>query len=346
MLGDPYDEAEAVIDALEAYEEALENGADLPPTANSAAPGAFSVPSEADHCEDIAPDMLESAAIETWEPKPGVLYLVSVPIGNKFDFSERALYLLRRVDYVASEEVQATRRLFSACGIKARLISYREAGRETSGANIINLLRQGRTVALVSGAGTPAVSDPGRDAADKCYQAGLQVSPIPGCSALAAAVACCGLPTRRFIFEGFLPNLAGKRAQFLESLKTESRTMFFYEAPHRLQETLQAMLSVFGNRPCFLGRELTKKYEECSRAYLADFVEKYAAQSPRGEFVIAVSGAEVDEGQQSESRQAQNQADVEFMQGLNLSAKEMAALLTYFRALPKNEAKRLAIKAQ
>ncbi|MBQ7502423.1 16S rRNA (cytidine(1402)-2'-O)-methyltransferase [bacterium] len=275
------------------------------------------------------------------ELKPHTLYLVGVPIGNLGDFTPRAADILRRADYIACEEVQASRRLLNALHleVKGTLISYRESGREASGSNIADLLKQGKTVAVISGAGMPGISDPGRDLVLKCHQEGLGVSPVPGASALTAAAASCGLPTRRFAFEGFLPRGDGDRQKFLATLAREERTMLFFEAPHRVLSTLQALREAFGNRRAFVGRELTKYFEECVLADLEFFCEKYRETEPRGEFVIAVEGLQEDETAKALEAKVQLEADCEFLKDLDISAKDKAAILGYFRDIPKNKAK-------
>lgn len=278
------------------------------------------------------------------EVKPGVLYLVAVPIGNLDDFTPRAWHVLEEVEYIACEEVQSARRLLQLHNIKAKLVSYRESGRDQSGDQIVNLLAEGAKVAVISGAGTPAVSDPGRDLVAKCHQAGFKVSPIPGASALTAAVSAAGLPLRRFAFEGFLPRRSHECLQFLQSLANEERTMIFFEAPHRLKETLQLMLKVFGDRQAFIGRELTKYFEECLQSSLAKLCDKYAQEEPRGEFVIVVEGLQVDETEEELRLNEQAKLDLEFLRKLGVSKRDQAAILVHFREIPKNRAKQLVME--
>ncbi len=280
------------------------------------------------------------------EVKPGVLYLVAVPIGNLDDFTPRAWHVLEQAEYIACEEVQSARRLLQLHNVKAKLISYRESGRDQSGDQIVRLLAEGAKVAVISGAGTPAVSDPGRDLVAKCHQAGFKVSPIPGASALTAAVSAAGLPLRRFAFEGFLPRRSNECVQFLQSLANEERTMIFFEAPHRVKETLQLMLKVFGDRQAFIGRELTKYFEECLQSSLAKLCEKYAEEEPRGEFVIVVEGLQVDETEEELRLNQQVAKDLEFLHKLGLSKRDQASLLVYFRDIPKNKAKQLVMEAE
>ncbi|MCR4784553.1 MAG: 16S rRNA (cytidine(1402)-2'-O)-methyltransferase [bacterium] len=279
------------------------------------------------------------------EVKPGVLYVVAIPIGNLDDFTPRAWHVLENVDYIACEEVQASRRLLQLHKIKAQLISYRESGREEAGERILELLRKNTKVALIAGAGTPAISDPGRDLVERCYAANLPISPIPGVSALTTALSAAGLPSRRFAFEGFLPRQSGECKQVLQALADEERTMVFFEAPHRLVDTLQAMLNSWGNRRAFVGRELTKYFEECCQADLEFFCNKYQKTPPKGEFVIVVEGAQVNEQDRELALQKQLAEDTAFLKALNLPARTQAELLIHFRGLNKNKAKKLTINA-
>lgn len=273
----------------------------------------------------------------------GTLYMVAVPIGNLGDLSPRALTILSKVDLIACEEVQATKRLLSSQNISGRLISYRESGRDGAGTRIVQELAAGRSVAYVSGAGTPGVSDPGRDLAERCHQRKLRVVPVPGPSALAAAVSCAGLPCRRFIFEGFLPRNDGERRRYLESLAREERTMVFYEAPHRLADAVADMLAVWGNRRVFLGRELTKKFEQCWLTELSSLLEHLRQTEARGECVLVTAGYEKAEEETEIDLEARCRDDLAFLADLGLSAKVSAEVLGRFRDLPRNTAKRLAL---
>lgn len=276
------------------------------------------------------------------EAAPGTLYMVAVPIGNLGDFSARALTILSKVDLVACEEVQAAKRLFNSQNITSHFISYRESGRDSAGERIVQELLNGKSAAYVSGAGTPAVSDPGRDLAARCHQNGVRVVPVPGPSALAAALSCAGVPCRRFAFEGFLPRQSGERRRYLEQLAREERTMVFYEAPHRLPETVTEMLAVWGDRQVFFGRELTKKFEQCWLTDLRALTAHVQCTEVRGECVLIVTGAEQKETEE-EAAAEQYKADLEFLEGLGLGAKASAEILSRFRNLPRNSAKRLAL---
>ena len=222
----------------------------------------------------------------------GTLYLVATPIGNLGDMSLRAADTLREVDFIAAEDTRVTRKLLSHLDLHQPMVSYYEHNRIESGARILARLQAGETCALVTDAGTPAISDPGEDLVVQCAAAGIPVISIPGPCALITALTVSGQPTRRFSFEGFLSTNKKNRKAHLESLRSETRTMIFYEAPHKLMDTLHDMQSVFGaERPLSLCRELTKLHEEVVRTTFGEALSHYEEQPPRGEFVLVVHGA-------------------------------------------------------
>ena len=222
----------------------------------------------------------------------GTLYLVATPIGNLGDFSPRAEETLRQVDFVAAEDTRVSMRLFNHFGIKKSLVSYHEHNQASAGQTILNRLLEGESCALVTDAGTPAISDPGEGLVRLCADAGVEVISIPGCCAAVNALAVSGLPTLRFTFEGFLSMNKKERREHLESLQYESRTMIFHEAPHKLQNTLKDFLETFGSeRRISLCRELTKLHEETLRLTIGEAVAHYQENAPRGEYVLVVEGA-------------------------------------------------------
>lgn len=224
------------------------------------------------------------------------LWLVATPIGNRGDFSPRAVEVLNSVDFIAAEDTRNSGTLLSTFGIKKPMISYFDHNRKAHGEKILARLKAGEVCALITDAGMPAVSDPGEDLVSDCIQAGLRVSAVPGPCAFVTALAMSGLPSRRFTFEGFLPTVKKEKKALFEALKTEERTMIFYEAPHRLKETLQEFETVFGgNRRIACVREITKIYEECIRSTIAQAVARYETTDPRGEFVLVFEGASPDE---------------------------------------------------
>ena len=226
----------------------------------------------------------------------GTLYLVATPIGNLGDFSPRAVETLEAVDFIAAEDTRVSVKLLNHFQIKKPMVSYHEHNQASAGQAILNRLLGGESCALVTDAGTPAVSDPGEGLVRLCAQAGVEVLSIPGCCAAVNALAVSGLPTRRFTFEGFLSVNKKERRAHLESLRGEQRTMLFHEAPHKLRATLQDLLDTFGpQRRIALCRELTKLHEETMRTTLEEAVAYYAENAPKGEYVLVVAGAEPEE---------------------------------------------------
>ena len=222
----------------------------------------------------------------------GTLYLVATPIGNLGDFSPRALETLGAVDFVAAEDTRVSLKLLNHFGVKKPLVSYHEHNHVSAGQTILARLLAGESCALVTDAGTPAISDPGEDLVRLCAENGVTVLAVPGCCAAVSALAVSGLPTGRFTFEGFLSTARKNRREHLESLKNESRTMIFHEAPHKLRATLEDLAAAFGpDRRIALCRELTKLHEETRRCTLGEAADYYAGNTPRGEYVLVVAGA-------------------------------------------------------
>lgn len=222
----------------------------------------------------------------------GMLYLVPTPIGNLGDISPRAAQTLRDADFIAAEDTRVSVKLLNHLEIKKPLVSYHEHNKAESGARIVDRLENGEVCALVTDAGSPAISDPGEDLVRLCAQHGLPVCAIPGPCALVTALSVSALPTRRFCFEGFLPAQKKERKVLLGSLVSEQRTMIFYEAPHHLLQTLQDLCAAFGGeRHISLCRELTKLHEDISRCTLSQAVAHYTDNDPRGEYVLVVEGA-------------------------------------------------------
>ena len=222
----------------------------------------------------------------------GMLYLVPTPIGNLGDISQRCRETLEQADFIAAEDTRVSLKLINHLGIKKSLVSYYEHNKAQKGDWIVERILNGETCALVSDAGSPAISDPGEDLVKQCAEAGITVCAIPGPCAVITALSISGQATGRFCFEGFLSTAKKSRKEHLESLVNEQRTMVFYEAPHKLLATLESMAEVFGNdRPISLCRELTKLHEEVVRTTLGEAISKYTEQPPKGEFVLVVAGA-------------------------------------------------------
>lgn len=221
-----------------------------------------------------------------------VLYLVATPIGNLADLSERAIKVLSEVDFIAAEDTRNSLKLLSYLGISKPMISYFEHNKRERGQIIVDRLKNGESCALITDAGTPAISDPGEDIVALCAEQGVIVSSIPGACAGIVALTLSGLSTGRFCFEGFLSANKGERRERLSELENERRTMIFHEAPHKLRATLEDMKNTFGeDRRISLCRELTKKNEEVLRLTLASAVEYYENNAPRGEYVLIVEGS-------------------------------------------------------
>ncbi len=222
----------------------------------------------------------------------GMLYLVPTPIGNLGDISERCRRTLEEADFIAAEDTRVSLKLLNYLGIKKSLVSYYEHNKAFKGNVILDRILAGETCALVSDAGSPAISDPGEDLVRLCAEHGVTVTAIPGPCAVITALSISGLPTGRFCFEGFLSTAKKSRKEHLASLVGETRTMIFYEAPHKLVSTLQDLAETFGaDRKISLCRELTKLHEEVVRTTLGDAIGKYTENAPKGEFVLVVDGA-------------------------------------------------------
>ena len=223
----------------------------------------------------------------------GMLYLVPTPIGNLGDISQRCRETLENADFIAAEDTRVSLKLLNHLGIKKSLVSYYEHNKAFKGDKIVDRILAGETCALVSDAGSPAISDPGEDLVKQCAAAGITVCAIPGPCAAITALSISGQATGRFCFEGFLSTAKKSRREHLDSLKKEQRTMIFYEAPHKLLSTLEDMAEAFGeDRPISLCRELTKLHEEVVRTPRGQAGGKYTEHPPKGEFVLIVAGAE------------------------------------------------------
>lgn len=221
----------------------------------------------------------------------GVLYIVATPIGNLEDITYRALRILGEVDFIAAEDTRHTLKLLNHFEIQKPMISYYEHNIRERGEKIIARIKEGKNAALVSDAGTPAISDPGEDLVRLCVEEGIRVIPVPGAVAGINALICSGISTKRFSFEGFLSVNKKSRIDHLEAVKESAYTLIFYEAPHKLSNTLSDMLKYFGNRRITVARELTKKFEEFIYTDLECAVKHYTENQPKGEFVLIIEGA-------------------------------------------------------
>jgi 16S rRNA (cytidine1402-2'-O)-methyltransferase len=276
------------------------------------------------------------------EPKPRTLYIVGTPIGNLEDMTFRAVRVLQSVDIIAAEDTRHTGKLLHHFQVKTPQISYHEHNSTSRIPELLQKLEDGKAIALVSDAGMPGISDPGYELVKACVDAGFDVVPIPGANAAITALSAGGLPTDKFVFEGFLPPKLQQRREYLESLRTESRTLIFYESPHRLRATLQDLAEVFGEeRQIAIARELTKLYEEFWRGSLTAACQYYQQKEPQGEYTLVVAGIPTSDQQLSIS-QIKTELEKMIAQGITRSqaTKELAKLTS----LPKRQLYQLALE--
>ena len=273
----------------------------------------------------------------------GMLYLVPTPIGNLGDISVRCRETLENADFIAAEDTRVTLKLLNHLGIKKSLVSYYEHNKAAQGGKIVERILAGETCALVSDAGSPAISDPGEDLVKQCAAAGIPVCAIPGPCAAITALSISGQATGRFCFEGFLSTAKKSRREHLDSLKKERRTMLFYEAPHKLLATLTDLAEAFGgDRPISLCRELTKLHEEVVRTTLDQAVAHYTENPPKGEFVLIVAGAPA---QQEESpSETDAAARVSQLIAEGVSRKDAVKQAAKELGMPKNAVYEIALK--
>ena len=270
----------------------------------------------------------------------GTLYLVGTPIGNMADLSERAKKVLSEVDFIAAEDTRNSYKLLTLIGVSAELVSYHEHNKKSSGERIVARLLSGESCALITDAGMPAISDPGEDLVRLCAESGVTVSCVPGPSAVVSALAMSALSTRKFAFEGFLSAKASERRRELEAVKSERRTIVFYEAPHKLKSTLSDMRDILGgDRKISLCREITKLNEEVLRFSLDGAVNYYEQNEPRGEFVLVVEGAP--EGAANDEKSAllslSPEEHIEHYISEGLSKMDAIKAVAKDRGVPKSE---------
>ena len=269
----------------------------------------------------------------------GSLYIVATPIGNLEDITLRALRVLKEVDLIAAEDTRQTKKLLARYGIATRLASYYDEVEGEKAAALVRQLQNGKNIALVSDAGTPTLSDPGFRLVRAAVEAAVPVIPVPGPSALLAVLSASGLATDRFVFEGFLPAKKRERREKLQSLAAEERTLVFYEAPHRVQETLADMLELWGDREAVLGREVTKVYEEFVRGRLSDAIAALGRKEPRGEMTLAVAGS----AGEKIPLASLIRAEIETLLRQGLRVKEIAEVLGEKFDYPKKDIYRMVL---
>ncbi|MBD2450193.1 16S rRNA (cytidine(1402)-2'-O)-methyltransferase [Nostoc sp. FACHB-152] len=275
------------------------------------------------------------------DPKPGTLYVVGTPIGNLEDITFRAVRILQTVDLIAAEDTRHTGKLLQHFQVKTPQVSYHEHNRNSRIPEILEHLGNGKAIALVSDAGMPGISDPGYELIKACIDAGITVVPIPGASAAITALSAAGLPTDKFAFEGFLPPKAQQRREHLENLQTESRTVIFYESPHRLTDTLQDLAEAFGSdRQIVLARELTKLYEEFWRGTIADAIAHYQQREPQGEYTLVVAGTPATQPLLTE---VELKTELQQLISQGISRSQASRQLAKFTSLSRREVYQLAL---
>lgn len=275
------------------------------------------------------------------EIKQRTLYVVGTPIGNLEDMTFRAVQVLQNVNLIAAEDTRHTGKLLQHFQIKTPQISYHEHNRSSRIPELLQHLNEDKSLALVSDAGMPGISDPGYELISACIANGIFVVPIPGACAAVTALSAAGLTTDRFVFEGFLPIKRKQRRQILESLQTETRTLIFYESPHRLRETLEDLAITFGEtRHCVLARELTKLYEEFWRGSLKEAISLYQAKQPQGEYTLLITGTPANKTQISE---AQLKIELQSLIERGVSRSQASRELAKLTSMPRRQIYQLAL---
>ena len=233
----------------------------------------------------------------------GKLFLCATPIGNLEDITYRVVRTLKEVDLIGAEDTRNSIKLLNHFDIKTPMTSYHEFNKYDKAKVLVQDMLQGKNIALITDAGTPGISDPGEELVRQCYEAGIEVTSLPGAAACITALTMSGQKTRRFVFEAFLPKDKKEKQQVLESLKNEVRTTIIYEAPHRLVKTLKELEKTIGNRPLTISRELTKKYEEAFQTTISEAIEYYDSKEPKGEYVLVIAGKPMEEIQAEKREQ-------------------------------------------
>lgn len=270
----------------------------------------------------------------------GKLYLCATPIGNLEDITLRVLRTLKEVDLIAAEDTRNSIKLLNHFDIKTPMTSYHEYNKIDKAYVLINKMQEGQNVALITDAGTPGISDPGEELAAMCYEAGIEVTSLPGPAACITALTLSGLPTRRFAFEAFLPADKKERKQILEELKNETRTIILYEAPHRLVRTLEKLKETLGNRRMTLCRELTKKHETAFHSTIDDLILYYQTEKPLGECVLVIEGRsrkEMEEEQKASWEKITIEEHMELYENKGHSRKEAMKLVANDRGMTKRD---------
>ena len=270
----------------------------------------------------------------------GKLYLCATPIGNLEDITFRVLRTLKEVDLIAAEDTRNSIKLLNHFEIKTPMTSYHEYNKIEKAYQLVDKMREGKNIALITDAGTPGISDPGEDLVRICYEEGIEVTSLPGAAACITALTMSGLPTRRFAFEAFLPRDKKERALVLEQLKNETRTIIMYEAPHHLVKTLEELQDVLGTRKSAVCRELTKRYEEKMLSTILDMLDFYKENDPRGEYVLVLEGKSFEEIAEEEKKSWEAMTLEEHMavyENQGIDRKEAMKLVAKDRGISKRD---------
>ena len=244
----------------------------------------------------------------------GKLYLCATPIGNLEDITYRVVRTLNEVDLIGAEDTRNSIKLLNHFDIKTPMTSYHEFNKYDKAKQLVEMMKEGKNIAIITDAGTPGISDPGEEVVRQCFEAGIQVTSLPGPAACITALTMSGQKTRRFCFEAFLPKDKKEKVAVLEELKNETRTIIIYEAPHRLARTLKELRETLGNRQLTLCRELTKKYEEADKTTIDQAIEKYNEKEPRGEYVLVIEGKSQEEIQEENKQKWESMTMEEHME--------------------------------
>lgn len=278
---------------------------------------------------------------------PGTLYLCATPIGNLEDMTFRVIRTLKEVDMIAAEDTRNSIKLLNHFEIKTPMTSYHEYNKIEKGHKLIQMLLEGKNLALITDAGTPGISDPGEELVQMCYEAGVPVTSLPGAAACITALTLSGLSTRRFAFEAFLPSDKKERQQVLEELKNDTRTVICYEAPHRLVKTLKELLEALGDRRITICRELTKKHETAWQTHIAEACEYYQENAPKGECVLVIEGRSREELKAEEQEQWEQmplEAHMEHYESQGMDHKSAMKRVAKDRGVSKRDIYRMLLE--
>lgn len=270
----------------------------------------------------------------------GKLYLCATPIGNLEDITFRVIRILKEVDLIGAEDTRNSIKLLNHFEIKTPMTSYHEFNKYDKAKQLVEMMLAGKNIAIITDAGTPGISDPGEELVRQCYEAGIEVTSLPGPAACITALTMSGQKTRRFCFEAFLPSDKKEKAKVLESLRDETRTIIIYEAPHRLVKTLKELKEVLGDRGLSICRELTKKYEESFQTTLQGAIDKYEEKEPKGEFVLVIAGKpeeEIEQEKRSRWEQMSTQEHVDFYVAQGMDKKEAMKAAAKDRGVSKRD---------